>query len=353
MYDWKPYVPVAERRRRAAAAMKRHAAQGHPVDPVVIDGRTIATTPWGKAWCQNLEAYSDFANRLPRGRTYARNGSVVDLQLEPGRIRAFIAGSELYRATISVNRIPRKRWRSMCAACAGGIDSLVALLRGRLDQAVMQRLCKQGDGLFPTPKQFTFDCDCPDWAGMCKHIAAVLYGVGNRLDRQPELLFTLRGVDPAELIDSAGADLAQAGSGVASDRILDDGSDLGALFGLDLDGGDDQVATTDAPAPSRRGARRSKTASATKRARGKTAEAAAPRSPDRSVPTTPPPRGRGLYATLYRRLAKAGSLTSAEAQVACKASAAELRPLFKRLVAEGHATVSGKTRGTTYHLDRG
>ena len=235
MYGWAPYVPVAERRRRARAAMKKRAARGHPVDPVVIEGRAIATTPWGKAWCANLEAYSDFANRLPRGRTYARNGSVVDLQLRPGAIEAHVAGSSLYRVAITVTQIKAQAWKAMCRDCAGGIDSVVELLRGRLDKAVMRRLCRQEDGLFPRPRQFRFACDCPDWATMCKHVAAALYGVGNRLDHRPELLFTLRGVDPDDLIGSAGADLARTGAAADGERILKE-DDLGALFGLELGG---------------------------------------------------------------------------------------------------------------------
>src|SRR5690606_20581602 len=107
---WAPYVPVAERRRRAAAAMAKRAKKGQSVCPVVIEGRAIATTPWGKAWCSNLEAYADFANRLPRGRTYARNGSVVDLQLRDGRIQAHVSGSSLYRTTITVKPAQSAQW---------------------------------------------------------------------------------------------------------------------------------------------------------------------------------------------------------------------------------------------------
>ena len=186
-YGWRPYVSVAERRRKAAREMQKLRKKGHPVSPVVIEGRTIARTFWGKAWCDNLERYSDFANRLPRGRTYVRNGSVVDLQIAPGEVNALVSGSELYKVAVKVSAVPKARWTSICADCAGAIDSLVELLQGRFSKGVMERICQQKTGLFPAPAEIEFSCSCPDWASMCKHVAAVLYGIGARLDEQPEL----------------------------------------------------------------------------------------------------------------------------------------------------------------------
>ena len=174
-YEWPPYVPVAERRRKAAAEMAKLAKKGQPISPVVVQGRAIAATAWGKAWCANMESYSDYANRLPRGRSYVRNGSVVDLQITPGTVAARVSGSSIYRTTITVKPVPKVRWQQVCADCAGGIDSLVELLQGRFSKGVMDRLCRQGDGLFPVPKDIGFDCSCPDGARMCKHVAAVLY----------------------------------------------------------------------------------------------------------------------------------------------------------------------------------
>src|SRR6202048_743999 len=95
-WGWRPYVSVAERRRQAQREMAKLTKKGQTVSPVVIEGRTIVKTFWGKAWCENLERYSDFANRLPRGRTYVRNGSVIDLQITPGEIKAMVSGSEIY-----------------------------------------------------------------------------------------------------------------------------------------------------------------------------------------------------------------------------------------------------------------
>ena len=106
-YEWRPYVSVAARRHQAAQAMAKLSKKGHPVSPVVISGRTIAHTFWGKAWCDNLEGYSDYANRLPRGRTYVRNGSVVDLQIAPGTVTAMVSGSDIYRIGVTVAAVPK------------------------------------------------------------------------------------------------------------------------------------------------------------------------------------------------------------------------------------------------------
>ena len=232
-YGWAPYVPVAERRRKALRELEKRKKQGQDVSPVRIEGRTIAATFWGKSWCQNLERYSDYANRLPRGRTYVRNGSVVDLQIEPGEIHAHVSGSRLYKVLLKVAPVPKARWQSICKDCAGAVDSLVELLQGRLSKAVMERICRQSQGLFPAPAEIQLSCSCPDWADMCKHVAAVLYGIGARFDRQPELLFRLRGVDETELIASAGQAAPLAKQGPGAGKLLG-GEDLSAIFGLDM-----------------------------------------------------------------------------------------------------------------------
>jgi uncharacterized Zn finger protein len=232
-YGWRPYVPVAERRRKAMREMEKRKKQGHDVSPVVIAGRTIVTTFWGKSWCENLERYSDYANRLPRGRTYVRNGSVVDLQIKPGEIHAHVSGSELYKVALKIAPVKKAHWKSVCDDCAGAIDSLVELLQGRLSKGVMERICRQTQGLFPTPDEIELSCSCPDWADMCKHVAAVLYGIGARFDRQPELLFRLRGVDETDLIVHAGKAAPLAKQAPAAGKILG-GEDLAGIFGLDM-----------------------------------------------------------------------------------------------------------------------
>ncbi len=234
---WAPYVPVAERRRKAGQEMEKLRKKGHPVSPVLIAGRTIASTFWGKAWCANLESYRDYENRLPRGRTYVRNGSVVDLQISPLAVTAMVSGSSIYKVSITIAAVPKAQWQSICQDCSGGIDSLVELLQGRLSKAVMERLCRQDRGLFPKPAEIQFKCSCPDSASMCKHIAATLYGVGSRLDDQPELLFWLRSVNEKELVPALDRALPLSKSGPAAGKVLDT-DDLSALFGLDLMEGD-------------------------------------------------------------------------------------------------------------------
>lgn len=248
-YEWKPYVPVGERRRKAEREMQKLAKKGHPVSPVVIDGRTIARTFWGKAWCDNLERYSDYSNRLPRGRTYVRNGSVVDLQIAPGEVSARVSGSSIYTVLVKVSEVPEARWASICTDCAGAIDSLVELLQGRFSKGVMERICQQKSGLFPAPAEIQLSCSCPDWASMCKHVAAVLYGIGARLDERPELLFRLRKVDEKDLVARAGEGLALSAKGPADEKVLADG-DLSELFGLDIGAtGESQARRTSRKAP--------------------------------------------------------------------------------------------------------
>jgi uncharacterized Zn finger protein len=232
-YGWKPYVPVAERRRQALLKMEKLRKKGQPVSPVELEGKTIARTFWGKAWCDNLERYSDYSNRLPRGRTYVRNGSVLDLQIEPGEVKALVCGSKIYKVSVKVAAMPNAGWKSICADCAGAIDSLVELLQGRFSKGVMERICQQKTGLFPSPAEIEFSCSCPDWASMCKHVAAVLYGVGARLDHQPELLFKLRQVNQQDLIAKAGSDLPLAKTAPATERVIS-ADRLSELFGLEM-----------------------------------------------------------------------------------------------------------------------
>jgi uncharacterized Zn finger protein len=247
--SWVPYVPVAERRRQAARAMAELRNSGHPVAPVTIAGRLIATTFWGRAWCDNMESYLDYESRLPRGRAYVRNGSVVDLQVASGRIAALVSGSDLYRVSIAIEETAKPHWRAICADCAGGIESVVELLQGRLSKGVMERLCRQEGGLFPRPADIRFSCSCPDHASMCKHVAAVLYGVGARLDHQPDLLFRLRAVDENDLVAGIDTALSLSKTGPAAGKVLET-DDMAALFGLDMEA-EDVPATTKPPAKSR------------------------------------------------------------------------------------------------------
>jgi len=232
-WSFRPYVPVAKRREQAAQEVEKLKKKGRVIAPVLIEGRKIAHSVWGKAWCENLERYSDFESRLPRGRSYVRNGSIIDLQITRGRLSALVSGSEIYEVNIDIAVAAPARWKSICKDCAGSIGSLVELLQGKLSKNVMERVCREGDGLFPAPGEIRISCCCPDWADMCKHVAATLYGVAARLDAAPDLLFTLRGVDRTQLVATAGADFPMIQKQVASARLLSD-DDVGALFGIDM-----------------------------------------------------------------------------------------------------------------------
>jgi uncharacterized Zn finger protein len=239
-YQWKPYVPVRVRRDQAREKIQKLRKKGLEIQPVVIEGRTIARTFWGQAWCDHLEKFSDFANRLPRGRTYVRNGSVCHLEIAEGEIKAMVCGSRLYNVRVAIKNLPRKKWNDLKERCAGQIGSLLELLQGKLSKQVMAVMTERDRGLFPLPGEITLRCDCPDWAVMCKHVAAVLYGVGARLDKKPELLFVLRGVDHEELIS---AEAGQVAAGMAAAATAGDtggggrhlaSGDLAEVFGIEM-----------------------------------------------------------------------------------------------------------------------
>ena len=239
-------LTVGERQAQAKAEAARLSKKGRKLSPVVIEGSAIARTFWGKAWCEHLESYSHYESRLPRGRSYARNGSVIDLQLGPGSVRALVSGSEVYEVTIDIEPLALPRWKALVAQCAGKIDSVVELLSGELSDAVMERLCDPKQGLFPSSGQLSLSCSCPDSAGLCKHLAAVLYGVGARFDQAPDLLFVLRGVDKLDLVSAATAG-AMGSKKKAKGELKSE--DLADIFGIELDGGAEPVVVVEKKKP--------------------------------------------------------------------------------------------------------
>lgn len=231
-YGYKPYVSVAARRAKAKKEMQKLRKKGEKIQPIEISGRIIARSFWGKAWCDHLEEFSDYENRLPRGRTYVRNGSVCHLEVTPGTVQAIVSGSELYHINITIKKLPEKKWRAIKKQCSGKIGSLLELLQGKLSSAVMAVVTDTENGLFPSTREIKLNCDCPDWADLCKHLAAVLYGIGTKLDTSPELLFLLRGLDHSELIET-GIDLSLTQGSKKSRRGLAS-KDLSDIFGIVL-----------------------------------------------------------------------------------------------------------------------
>lgn len=226
------YVPVAARKAKAAATAAKLAKGKTALSPVVLAGHKIADTFWGKAWCKNIESYQDFENRLPRGRSYVRSGAVIDLQIAKGEVTALVCGSQRtpYKIKIAIAPLAPSRWEYLKRSCLGKIGSLVSLIQGKLSAETLALLCDRENGIFPAPAEIKMDCSCPDWADLCKHLAAVLYGIGARLDADPSLFFVLRGVDQNELISAEVVDALTAN--VASEI---DESQLANVFGVDFD----------------------------------------------------------------------------------------------------------------------
>lgn len=232
-FRWAPYVPVAQQREEAQEKLRALQKQGKKVQPIEITGRAIAYTFWGKAWCDHIQSFSDYSNRLPRGRSYVKHGAVVHLEIRKGEIFAKVAGTRLYTVLIYIKTLSPKKWKALKSQCSGQIGSLIELLQGKLSENVMKVVTDRQEGLFPLAKEIRLDCTCPDWAVMCKHVAAVMYGVGARLDESPELLFLLRGVDHMELIDAQAKLIGGAGKGSSGRKRISQ-NDLEDIFGIEV-----------------------------------------------------------------------------------------------------------------------
>ncbi len=235
--DYNDYVPVAKRRAKALKKIEQLKKAGEDIQPIgPLPGRgLIAKSFWGKSWCRHLEQFSDYENRLPRGRSYVRNGAVYHLGIESGTVHAKVSGSSPYELTIHIEPLDAEKWESIKTGCKGRIGSLIELLQGKISDEIMTVVTDPDSGLFPHPDEIRFNCNCPDWADMCKHVAAALYGIGVRLDTEPELLFKLRGVNLEELI-TVGSDIEDLTGGNRSRRRRTLRADaLEEVFGIDLD----------------------------------------------------------------------------------------------------------------------
>lgn len=256
--SWPAYVSIDERRAKAERLIAKRKKKGETLNPVCIQGRNIVQTFWGKAWCKNLESYSDFESRLPKGRSYVRNGAVIDLKITGGKIIALVVGSAEYKVEISITSMEHKQWDNLAQLCSGKIDSLIELLQGKFSKAVMELMTDSAQGLFPKPKEIKLNCSCMDWASMCKHVAAVMYGVGAYLDNQPEGLFLLRQVDHMDLLASASTSSVFNEAVTTGIHIADE--ELSSVFGIEMDGPDEQP---DVP-PKTQGVKRKKNGSSSK-----------------------------------------------------------------------------------------
>jgi transcriptional regulator with XRE-family HTH domain len=244
-WGFKPQPTVWERQQKAAKTIARMRKKGANLSPVQLEGRMIAKTFWGKAWCDNIESYRDFAYRLERGRSYVRSGAVIDLRISEGAVGALVIGSgrSPYEVVIRIDKMKKSDWDALVKRSSGKIASLMALAQGKLPKEMLEDFCNPETGLFSKLREIHFDCSCPDGASCCKHVAAVLYGVGARLDEQPELFFTLRGIDPNSIVSAEVVDALTDG---ASSEL--EGADLGDVFGIELDGDNGHAGRVTLPA---------------------------------------------------------------------------------------------------------
>jgi uncharacterized Zn finger protein len=233
------YVSVAQKRAKAKRAQGALKKKNPKIAPVLIQGSKIANTWWGKSWNQNLERYADYSNRIGRGRSYVRHGAVLDLQIKAGKIQGLVQGSRStpYKISISIQALSKTTWKYIRESTVGQLDSLSELLAGKFPKSLQDIFFDCDEGVFPNPREIEFECSCPDWAYMCKHVAATLYGVGARLDQDPSLLFKLRNIQIDDLISQAIKRTSKAmleKAETKSSRVMDD-ANLTEVFGIQLD----------------------------------------------------------------------------------------------------------------------
>ncbi|MCK5543011.1 MAG: SWIM zinc finger family protein, partial [Desulfobacterales bacterium] len=234
------YVRVADKKAKAEKKIKQLKKKDPNISPVYVTGNKLAESWWGISWNKNLESYADFGNRIGRGRSYIRHSAVLDLKIKPGKIISLVQGSmsRPYNIEITIKKIKPSLWKNIIKKCQGKIDSLNTLLDGNLPKAMAGILTNKEEGMFPSPDEIEFNCSCPDWAYMCKHIAATLYGVGTRLDQDPAMFFTLRGAKIKDLVSQAikaeANQLIEKSKTKTSKRIIEN-ADLSSAFGIDFD----------------------------------------------------------------------------------------------------------------------
>lgn len=236
---WPRYISVTQKRAKAQKKLQQLRKKKPDLKPVIIEGSVLAHSWWGKAWNSNLEKYADYHNRIGRGRSYVRHGSILDLQITAGKVEALVmgTGSSPYSVTITIKPVKKALWSHIQKVCEGKLESLQELLIGKFPKTLSEIFTAKGHGLFPSPRDIEFDCNCPDWASMCKHVAAVLYGVGVRFDKSPELFFKLRKMEMSDLITKAvhakSKQLLKKSKRKTSRKI--DDSEIAHIFNIDLE----------------------------------------------------------------------------------------------------------------------
>ena len=233
-YDFPVYKPVGDLKSECQSFIKQYKKNNNNIQPVIIEGKKIATTWWGEAWNKNLEKYSDYDNRLSRGRTYVRSGCVIDLKIYETEVIALVKGSSLYTVRVRIAPLLQAKEKALSQKCIDKIENINDLVAGNFPKELAELFQDKKNGLFPSSREIHFSCDCPDDARMCKHVAAVLYGIGRRFDDDPMLFFKLRKINIRELIKNS---ISEKISGLMSkskqhsERIIED-SEIDMLFGL-------------------------------------------------------------------------------------------------------------------------
>ncbi|MBW2450067.1 MAG: hypothetical protein JRE92_06565 [Deltaproteobacteria bacterium] len=331
------YVSVAEKRAKAARKLKQLRKKNPAIQPIVLEGSTIAKTWWGKSWNLNLERYADYSNRIGRGRSYVRHGAVLDLQISAGQVNSLVQGSRSkpYAVTIKIKAITKKIWKNMKAACAGKLDSLPELLSGKFPKALGEVFTAQGRGLFPSPQEIGFDCSCPDWADMCKHVAATLYGIGTRLDDDAGLFFKLRKVKIDDLIQQTLKDqsykLLEKAEKMGPGKIAE--SDLSGMFGIDMEETMDLdfSKTTEKVSGAGKKARKAAEQSRSKTAKRKTArKTPAKKQANQRSPETSAPKNRVKPAAIKARAKTSVKKATTKRKIAELTDTAQLLDIIKR-----------------------
>lgn len=235
-YGYDEYVSVSEKKEKAKKSLEKLKKTNPDISPVIIEGRSIASKWWGKAWNKNLESYADYRNRIGRGRSYVKNGAVLDLKIKEGKVEAIVQGSRTkpYTVEIIIDKLNENKWKKLTEICNHRIDTMETLFSGKFPREFDEFFSDSKYGLFPSPKEIHFECNCPDSARMCKHVAAVLYGIGARLDEDPILFFKLRDIDFQELLKKSMEEKMQSmlkNADKKSERIIDD-EDVFDLFGV-------------------------------------------------------------------------------------------------------------------------